>query len=648
MTVSKGPAPFARVLVANRGEIAVRILRTLARLDIEGVAVYSDADGDAPHVRLADVAVRIGPAPARESYLDIERVIDAAIRSEAQAVHPGYGFLSENPAFARACRDAGIVFIGPSPEVIEAMGDKIAAKEAAIAAGVPVVPGRHDPAMEDDDIIAAIVEIGYPALLKPAAGGGGKGMRVVRGGDDARAAIAGARREAAASFGDDRLLVERYVDTPRHIEVQVLGDGHGSIVHLGERECSLQRRHQKVVEEAPSPLLDPAIRAELCASAVRLARAVGYTSAGTVEYVVPSARPGEFAFLEMNTRLQVEHPVTEAVTGIDLVEMQVRVAAGEALPFAQHDVIVQGHAVEARVYAEDPARGSLPTGGRILLWREPAAVRVDSGVADGSEVTSFYDPMLAKVIAHAPTRTAALELLEEGLRDTVCLGVTTNVDDLREILRDPRVRDGDLDTGLLNRRSPAPQAPSPGLLAAAACALLPAPGATAFDAGDAWRLGGPAPQCREVAGHVTAVRATDPPEVEIDGQPVSPAAVDAVAVAPGEVWLHDAHGHHRLSVVHPRDRVVRATAGDGPVGRWTARSPMPGSVIDLAVAVGNRVSAGDALVVVEAMKMEHTLRAPASAVVTRVDVAPGEQVRLDQVLVEIDLGDAPIDPGGAS
>ena len=435
---------FDRVLVANRGEIAVRILRTLRRLGISAVSVYSDADAGAQHVLLADTAVRLGPAPARESYLDIDRVIAAAIASGAQAVHPGYGFLSENPAFARACAEAGLVFVGPGPEIIEAMGDKIAAKEAAIAAGVPVVPGRHDPGMDDAAVAAAVEEIGRPALLKPAAGGGGKGMRIVRGGEDVEVAIASARRESLAAFGDDRLLVERFVDAPRHIEVQVLGDAQGHVIHLGERECTLQRRHQKVIEEAPSALLDDVTRQQLCDSAVRLARSVGYVNAGTVEYVVPAARPGDFAFLEMNTRLQVEHPVTEEVTGLDLVEHQLRIAAGESLSLRQEDIVVRGHAMEARVYAEDPLRGYLPTGGEISLWREPADVRVDAGVATGDCVTSYYDPMLAKVIAHAATREEALARLQQALRETICLGVTTNIDDLADLLDDDRVRSADM------------------------------------------------------------------------------------------------------------------------------------------------------------------------------------------------------------
>ena len=489
---------FDRVLVANRGEIAVRILRTLRRLGVSSVAVYSDADATAQHVLLADAAVRLGPPPARESYLDIDRVIAGAVASGAQAIHPGYGFLSENPAFARACEEAGLVFIGPSPEVIEAMGDKIAAKQAAIAAGVPVVPGRHDPSMDDADVIAAVEEIGRPALLKPAAGGGGKGMRVIRAGDDVAGAIASARRESLAAFGDDRLLVERFVDAPRHIEVQVLADAHGAVLHLGERECTLQRRHQKVIEEAPSSLLDEPTREALFASAVRLARSVGYVNAGTVEYVVPSTRPGEFAFLEMNTRLQVEHPVTEEVTGLDLVEQQLRIAAGEPLGLSQEDIQLRGHAMEARVYAEDPQRGYLPTGGTIRLWRAPSEARVDSGVATGDRVTSYYDPMLAKVIVHAPTREEAITGLHNALRETVCLGVTTNIDDLADLLDDERVRRGDMDTSLVDSRVPREIAPSVEVLAGAAIALAPA-------VSDCEPPSSPAaPACRSVA----VIRAT--------------------------------------------------------------------------------------------------------------------------------------------
>ena len=432
------------VLVANRGEIAVRIIRTLRALGLRSVAVYSDADAGARHVREADLAIRLGPAPAAESYLNAAAVLAAAAGSGAQAVHPGYGFLSENAAFARACAAAGLVFIGPPPAAIEAMGDKIAAKATVAAAGVPVVPGAGAAGLADTDLAAAVARIGFPVLIKPSAGGGGKGMRLVRAAGELPAALEGARREARAAFGDDTLLAERYVERPRHIEIQVLADGHGHVIHLGERECSLQRRHQKIIEEAPSPLLDEPSRAAMGAAAVEAARSVGYVGAGTVEFIVSGDRPEEFWFLEMNTRLQVEHPVTELVTGWDLVELQVRVAAGESLPMRQDQVRLTGHAIEARVYAEDPARGFLPTGGKVLALREPDLphVRVDSGLAENMTVSSAYDPMLAKVIAYGADRGDALRRLDAALADTAVLGVTTNIAFLRALLSHPDVAAG--------------------------------------------------------------------------------------------------------------------------------------------------------------------------------------------------------------
>ena len=629
---------FDRVLVANRGEIAVRILRTLHRLGISSVAVYSDADAHALHVREADSAMRLGPAPARESYLDIDRVIAAGLESGAQAIHPGYGFLSENPEFARACAEAGLVFIGPTAEVISVMGDKIAAKEAAIAAGVPVVPGRHDVEMDDAAVVAAIEEIGRPALLKPAAGGGGKGMRIIRAGDDVAAAIASARRESSAAFGDDRLLVERFVDAPRHIEVQVLADAHGTVVHLGERECTLQRRHQKVIEEAPSALLDEVTREALCASAVRLARSVGYVNAGTVEYVVPSARPGDFAFLEMNTRLQVEHPVTEEVTGLDLVEQQVRIAAGESLALRQEDISLRGHAMEARVYAEDPLRSYLPTGGEIRLWRTPSDARVDSGVATGDRVTSYYDPLLAKVVVHAATRDEAIIGVQQALRETICLGVTTNIDDLADLLADERVRRGDMDTSLLDGRIPLAAQPSTEALAAASLCLVAPARDDVWQAGDSWRLGGPARQLWDVGGRAIALTtAGDHTSVSIDGKDITPGSLDAAGFDGERLWLHADGRHHALEARRPRDRrLARATTGRLS-GLWAARSPMPGAVIAVDVAVGDLVDEGTPLVVVEAMKMEHTIRSPGRGTVTGVSTSAGTRVPLDAVLVEVRL-----------
>ncbi|MGA8520526.1 MAG: biotin carboxylase N-terminal domain-containing protein, partial [Pseudonocardiaceae bacterium] len=442
---------FESVLVANRGEIAVRVIRTLRAMGLRSVAVYSDADAGARHVRDADVAVRVGPAPAAASYLSIDAILAAAARTGAQAVHPGYGFLSENAVFARACACAGLIFVGPPAAAIEAMGDKIRAKATVAAAGVPVIPGSDGSAGDDDALAATADALGYPVLIKPSAGGGGKGMRVVHRAQDLPEAITGARREARGAFGDATLLVERFIATARHIEIQVLADAYGAAVHLGERECSLQRRHQKIIEEAPSVLLDAATRARMGQRAVTVAQAVGYTGAGTVEFIVPADTPDQFFFLEMNTRLQVEHPVTELVTSLDLVQWQLRVAAGEPLRLRQNNIRIDGHAVEARIYAEDPALGFLPTGGQVLQLREPAGpgVRVDSGLALGDAVGSDYDPLLAKVIAHGPDRDTALRRLDAALAQTSILGLGTNVAFLRALLADADVQAGKLDTGLV-------------------------------------------------------------------------------------------------------------------------------------------------------------------------------------------------------
>ncbi|MFD5142555.1 acetyl/propionyl/methylcrotonyl-CoA carboxylase subunit alpha [Streptomyces sp. NPDC058401] len=492
---------FSTVLVANRGEIAVRVIRTLRELGIRSVAVFSDADADARHVREADTAVRIGPAAAAESYLSVERLLDAARRTGAEAVHPGYGFLAENAAFAAACADAGLAFIGPPASAISLMGDKIRAKETVKAAGVPVVPGSSGSGLSDAELVAAAEEIGMPVLLKPSAGGGGKGMRLVRDSALLGEEIAAARREAKSSFGDDTLLVERWVDRPRHIEIQVLADAHGNVVHLGERECSLQRRHQKVIEEAPSVLLTPELRASMGAAAVEAARSCGYVGAGTVEFIVPGGDPSSYFFMEMNTRLQVEHPVTELITGLDLVEQQLRVAAGAELGFGQSEVRLTGHAIEARVCAEDPARGFLPSGGMVLALSEPSGgpVRTDSGLAAGVDTGSTYDPMLSKVIAYGPDRAAALRVLRGALADTVILGVQTNTGFLRRLLAHPDVVSGDLDTGLVERdlSQLLPDGVPDEVYAAAA--LLANRGSAQdgpkgwvdpFDAATGWRLGG--------------------------------------------------------------------------------------------------------------------------------------------------------------
>ncbi|MCB1264786.1 MAG: acetyl/propionyl-CoA carboxylase subunit alpha [Mycobacterium sp.] len=649
---------FETVLVANRGEIAVRVIRTLRAMGIRSVAVYSDADAGARHVAEADVAVRIGPAPARQSYLDIDAVVAAAVRTGAQAVHPGYGFLSENADFAAALDSAGLVFIGPPVAAIATMGDKIAAKTAVSAFGVPVVPGIAEPGLSDADLIAAAGGIGFPVLVKPSAGGGGKGMRRVDVAGDLPAALAAARREAGAAFGDATLFLERFVLAPRHIEVQVLADAHGHVLHLGERECSLQRRHQKVLEEAPSPLLDAATRARIGAAACDTARSVDYVGAGTVEFIVSGDRPDEFFFMEMNTRLQVEHPVTEMVTGWDLVEWQVRIAAGERLTVAQDDIVARGHAIEARVYAENPAAGFLPTGGPVLGLIEPigAGVRVDSGLSPGMVIGSDYDPMLSKVIAHGADRADALRTLDRALADTAVLGVTTNIDFLRHVLSDDDVASGRLDTGLLERLDYRhADAGDEALIAAAAYRWLqrwPAAPADPWQVPSGWRIGQPAPttvrlRCAERTEHVritgdplaAVVRVEDGPSRTLEARWSEPEltvtldgvrSTSTVAAADHEIWL--ASGGRTVLVEEVRESPVRPEDELG--GDTELTSPMPGSVVAVGVADGERVEAGTVVVVVEAMKMEHSLRAPVAGVAELL-VEVGDQVKVGQTLARI-------------
>lgn len=651
---------FDTVLVANRGEIAVRVIRTLRRLGIRSVAVYSDPDASARHVFEADTAVRLGPAAARESYLDIDKVIDAATRTGAQAIHPGYGFLSENAHFAAACERAGVVFLGPPARAIEVMGDKITAKNAVAAFDVPVVPGVAKPGLTDDELVAAAEEVGYPVLIKPSAGGGGKGMHLVDDPARLREALVSARREAGSSFGDDTLFLERFVLRPRHIEVQVLADTHGNVVHLGERECSLQRRHQKVIEEAPSPLLDAETRARIGAAACNTARSVDYVGAGTVEFIVSADRPDEFFFMEMNTRLQVEHPVTEAVTGLDLVEWQLRVAAGEKLGFAQDDIELRGHAIEARVYAEDPARGFLPTGGRVLQVFEPSAdgARVDSSLLPGTLVGSDYDPMLSKVIARGGDRDEALAKLDRALAHTMILGVQTNLEFLRFLLADERVRAGDLDTALLDERladfAPAP-APDDVLAAAGLYrqwALALRARGNPWAAPTGWRVGGGAAPVRtdmqtplrsetvSVWGPPDAARVQvgdgeiRPASAEVDGARMS-VTLDGLrreyrwAEADRHLWIADERGawHLREAEEHKIHRATGARQAE-------IVSPMPGNVIAVQAESGAEVAEGDVVVVVEAMKMEHSLAAPVSGRV-EVLVSVGDQVTVDQVLARL-------------
>ncbi|MFI0260061.1 acetyl/propionyl/methylcrotonyl-CoA carboxylase subunit alpha [Streptomyces sp. NPDC017056] len=642
---------FDTVLVANRGEIAVRVIRTLRALGVRSVAVFSDADADARHVREADTAVRIGPPPATESYLHAGRLIEAAHRTGAQAVHPGYGFLAENTAFAAACADAGLVFIGPPAEAIELMGDKIRAKETVRAAGVPVVPGSSGSGLTDAQLADASREIGMPVLLKPSAGGGGKGMRLVR--DEALLAdeIAAARREARGSFGDDTLLVERWVDRPRHIEIQVLADGHGNVVHLGERECSLQRRHQKVIEEAPSVLLDEATRAAMGEAAVQAARSCGYRGAGTVEFIVPGDDPASYFFMEMNTRLQVEHPVTEFVTGLDLVEWQLRIAAGEELPYGQKDIRLTGHAVEARICAEtvsvkEGARGFLPSGGTVLALREPAGdgVRTDSGLAEGTEVGSLYDPMLSKVIAYGPDRATALRKLRAALAGTVVLGVPTNTGFLRRLLAHPAVAAGELDTGLVEREMDAlvPRDVPEEVYAAAAAvrnaALEPVPDGgwtDPFSVPDGWRLGGrtaPVAHWLKVPGH-EPVHATGSGHVTPDRVRVTVGGVVHTFHRSGD-WLGRDGDTWHVTDHDPVAETLRGAAGAHGMDALTA--PMPGTVTVVKVAVGDEVAAGQGLLVVEAMKMEHVIAAPHAGTVSELGVSPGSTVAMDQVLAVVD------------
>ncbi|UNO41895.1 biotin carboxylase N-terminal domain-containing protein [Streptomyces sp. MST-110588] len=717
---------FDTVLVANRGEIAVRVIRTLRALGIRSVAVFSDADADARHVREADTAVRIGPAPAAESYLSVDRLLEAAARTGAQAVHPGYGFLAENAVFARACTDAGLVFIGPPSDAIDLMGDKIRAKETVQAAGVPVVPGSSGSGLSDDQLADAAREIGMPVLLKPSAGGGGKGMRLVREAARLGEEIAAARREARGSFGDDTLLVERWIDRPRHIEIQILADGHGNVLHLGERECSLQRRHQKVIEEAPSVLLDEATRAAMGAAAVQAARSCGYRGAGTVEFIVPggglpgSGLPGSgprtagsreaqeaqeaqegclpFYFMEMNTRLQVEHPVTELVTGLDLVEWQLRVAAGEPLAHTQQDITLTGHAIEARICAETARAADghvdfLPSAGTVLALREPAGdgIRVDSGLLEGTEVGTSYDPMLAKVIAYGPDRPAALRRLRAALGATTVLGVDTNTGFLRALLAHPDVVSGDLDTGLIDRdahtlvRAGVPDEVYGAAALLRQAALEPGRGAAAAEEGwtdpfsvrSGWRLGGETAWTvhhLRVPGHdPVTVRVRDAAggsrpgagagsayEVRVgDGEPVRAALVaggdrpdtdrtvltwdgmthafTAVArsgpASATDTWLGRDGGTWCVQDHDPVAATLRGAAGGHGVDALTA--PMPGTVTVVKAAVGDEVAAGQGLLVVEAMKMEHVVCAPHAGVVTELDVTPGSTVAMDQVLAVV-------------
>ena len=643
---------FAKILIANRGEIACRVVRTARRLGIRTVAVYTDHDRDALHAKVADEARRI------ESYLDIEAVLGAARASGAQAVHPGYGFLSENEDFAAACKNAGIVFIGPTPEAIAAMGDKAQAKRLMEKAGVPLVPGYHGEKQDAALLEKEAARIGFPVLIKPSAGGGGKGMRVVTDKNAFAAALEGAQREARSSFGDDRVLIERYLDRPRHIEIQVFGDTHGNVVHLFERDCSVQRRHQKILEEAPAPGLSSGKRNEIGTAAVAAAKAIGYTGAGTVEFI--AEQDGRFYFMEMNTRLQVEHPVTEMITGLDLVEWQLRVAAGGALPLSQKDISFEGHAIEARIYAEDPARDFLPATGRIAhlsLPQQNKQVRIDAGVTAGGEITPWYDPMIAKLIVHGPDRAAALARLRQALAEVEIAGVTTNVGFLGRVAASRAFGAAELDTGLIERNHAElfrKNEISKETLAAAAFAELAEEERVARERAassadphspwhvvDGWRLNedshhdfvfveGEATHRVQLQFLGTGLRISlggethalagealpnDGLLVRLDGH-----AFKARAVRDGRDWHVFCEGdYRRLSLRQELADVEDARSG-------SLAAPMPGKVIKVMTSAGSKVSKGDALLILEAMKMEHTITAPADGTVKEIHYAAGEQV----------------------
>jgi 3-methylcrotonyl-CoA carboxylase alpha subunit len=649
---------FASLLIANRGEIACRVMRTAARMGIRTVAVFSEADASARHVAMADDAVLLGPAPAKESYLRGDAIIAAAKTTGAEAIHPGYGFLSENAEFAQRVIAAGLIWVGPPPSAIRAMGLKDAAKDLMLKSGVPVVPG-YQGADQSPELLAREAErIGYPVMIKAVAGGGGKGMRKVENAAGFRAALEGAQREGQASFGDPRVLVEKYVSRPRHVEVQVFADAHGGAVHLFERDCSVQRRHQKVIEEAPAPGMTKELRAAMGEAAVQAAKAIGYRGAGTVEFIVDSAkglRPDGFFFMEMNTRLQVEHPVTEMITGQDLVEWQLRVAAGERLPCGQSDLKIDGHAIEVRLYAEDPAKGFLPSTGileRLKLPQASAHVRTDTGVRQGDAVTMHYDPMIAKIIAWGETRAGAAHRLAQTLAETRVAGVRTNLGFLIDLLKHPSFAAGDVDTGFIDRHKdtlfpPPSQAPREARLLAALAGARSA-GARAggawlrdpWNGRDGWRLGPPHPQTLSFADGVVAQvwEREDATQVLLDGV-TSKAEMhwdeggDVTAMIDGRRVRAAIVGGEGECLVLLGGRGYAFAfkdplAGDGEAhgGGLTLSAPMPGKVIAVLAKEGDRVSKGQPVLVLEAMKMEHTLLAPGDLILAALGAAQGDQV----------------------
>jgi 3-methylcrotonyl-CoA carboxylase alpha subunit len=655
---------FRTLLIANRGEIACRVIRTAKAMGLHTVAVYSEADRDAMHVAMADEAVLLGPARARDSYLSIERVTDAARQSGAEAVHPGYGFLSENAEFAQACADAGLVFVGPTAAMMTAMGSKSGSKMLMEKAGVPLVPGYHGDAQDEATLAKAADKIGFPVLIKASAGGGGRGMRIVSSAGELAAAITSARREAKAAFGDDRLLIEKFVESPRHIEVQIIGDSQGNLLSLFERECTLQRRHQKVVEEAPSPTLNAAQREAVCAAARKAAAAVNYVGAGTVEFVSDGK---DVFFIEMNTRLQVEHPVTELITGIDLVEWQLRVAFGEKLPLAQDQIKFNGHAIEARVYAENPHKNFMPSVGRIRTWRTPDqsnGLRIDAGYRESDAVSPHYDAMLAKVIAWAPTRDAAIERLNRGLEETDVRGIVTNIPFLSALLTHPNVRANAIDTGFIERElkklTPPPAAPGDLELCAAVAGILgEEQKAARTEAHSPWRTAGWMPVGRRqrvfafrdrqgAEQKITLKYGNGPATLSIDARDF--AFTCSPAVDGGFDLVLDGMKSHILAVIEGHELYLRTRNGrfdlhwvdpfggetEEQVGEDKIVAPLPGTVVALLAEEGAKLEKGAAILTLEVMKMEQTLRAPFAGVLKLIKCKVGDIVQEGVELAEVE------------
>jgi propionyl-CoA carboxylase alpha chain len=650
---------FAKILIANRGEIACRVIATAQEMGIKTVAVYSKADERAPHVAMADEAVMIGPSPSSESYLVIENIIDAARRTGADAIHPGYGFLSENAAFAEALAMAGVAFIGPGADAIKAMGDKIESKKLASAAGVSTIPGWPDVIADAEEAVRIASDIGYPVMVKASAGGGGKGMRVAFKEDEIEECFVSASNEARSSFGDDRIFIEKFIENPRHIEIQVLADGQGGIVHLGERECSIQRRHQKVIEEAPSPFLDPKTRVDMGAQAIKLARAVGYKSAGTVEFVVD--RDQNFYFLEMNTRLQVEHPVTEQVTGIDLVEQMIRIAYGETLDLRQEDISFNGWAIEARIYAEDPFRNFLPSIGRLTRYLPPESspnIRVDSGVVEGGEISMFYDPMIAKLVATGETRDVAISYMRDALDAYYIRGVSHNIPFLNAVMTHPRFISGDLTTAFIDETYG--DGFSLAHMAQDDPTTFIAVAAVACDIGERRQSDGGTYVAiiRDGAETLYEISKSEKGwsvqigetvvQVETDwrpGEPLCWARIDGGAAICVQVdrdgeWLRLGHAGRQADILILLENVAALNRlmphKEPPDMSRFLLSPMPGLLVQIAVAEGDAVKAGETLAVVEAMKMENVLRAEHDGVVKSLHAGNGDSLKVDQQILEFE------------